>query len=248
MRKIIAIGGGAIGKAGHAKDVLQIDREAIRLTGKKHPKLLFIPTASLDDERYVKAAAIHFEKRLGCTVQNLLLYRDKPSKKEIKKKIFSSDIIYVGGGNTYRMMCFWRKMGIDKLLRMAAAKGIVLTGLSAGAICWFRQGNSDSRLYSSKSKKLIKVSGFNLNPTLVWPHYDSEKRRKPALKKMMKKMSGIALALQDCTALEVVEDRCRILSTRKQSNAYKVYWKHGKFYHVKLKRDRFLSIEELVRK
>ena len=248
MLKIVAIGGGAIGRARHPKDTILIDREIKRLPGKKKPKLLFIPTASLDDEKYVAAIQRHFGRRLGCKMDTLRLYKGRPSKRIIRKKIFSADIIYVGGGNTFKMMCLWRKLGIDTLLKQAAAKGIVLSGLSAGAICWFKQGNSDSRLYSSGSKKLIKVTGLGLIPTLVCPHYDSEKRRKPALKKMMKNMSGIALALQDCTALEVVGDKCRILSTRKKSNAYKVYWKRGKFYHTKLKKNRFFLISELVRR
>lgn len=246
MLKIVTIGGGATGKAGHPKDTILIDREIKRLSGKKKPKLLFIPTASMDAEGYILALQRHFGRRLGCKLDTLLLYRHRPSKHIIRKKIFSADIIYVGGGNTFKMMCLWRKLGIDALLKQAAAKGIVLSGLSAGAICWFRQGNSDSRLYSSGSKQLIRVTGLDLIPTLVCPHYDSEKRRKPALKRMMKKMSGIALALQDCTALEVVGDRCRILSTRKRSNAYKVYWKRGKFYHEKLTPWKFIPLSRFL--
>src|SRR6202167_1800452 len=132
-RTIVAIGGGEIRTRGTAA----IDREIIRLSNKKHPKLLFIPTASSDSERYWKHVQEYFGKFLKCKTDVLFLIRQHPPKKQIRSKILSADIIYVGGGNTLMMMRLWRRLGVDKLLIAAYEKGIVLSGISAGSICWF---------------------------------------------------------------------------------------------------------------
>jgi len=138
--KIIAIGGGEIGKPNpdggfYPIETLKIDKHSIALTGKKNPKLLFIPTASSDSERYYTTVQKYFSK-LGCKTDVLYLLSNKLHKQEIKKKITSADIIYVGGGNTLKMMNEWRKQGVDDLLKKAHNQGTVMTGVSAGAICW----------------------------------------------------------------------------------------------------------------
>ena len=134
MRKIIAIGGGEIGRPGVKNETLGIDREIIKLSGKENPKLLFIPTASGDALGYIESAQNHFGKKLGCKIDSLELIIKKYSKKEISDKILNSDIIYVGGGNTLKMMKVWRKFGVDALLEKAMKKGIDLSGLSAGSL------------------------------------------------------------------------------------------------------------------
>src|SRR3989344_6273389 len=145
--KIIAIGGGEIGRPGYPVETTKIDKEIITLTGKQKPRLLFVPTASSDTESYFEVVKKHFGKRLGCKTDVLYLIKEKPSKKEIEEKIFQSDIVYVGGGNTLKMMKVWRNTDVDKVLKEAYGKGIVLSGVSAGSICWFRWGNSDSRRF-----------------------------------------------------------------------------------------------------
>jgi len=250
-RKIIAIGGGRIMvPLGQQAQTLSIDKEIIALSARKAPRFLFIPTASLDDEAYCERISKHFGETLGCNVDTLLLYRHRNTTKIIKEKILQADIIYVGGGNTLRMMNLWRSLGIDKLLDRARRNGCVLSGLSAGCICWFRQGNSDSRKFANKSDKtLIKVSGLNYLDTLICPHYDVEKHRQPALKQMMKKTRGIAVALENCTALEIVDERFRILSSLKNKNAWKVYWHKGRFYKEKLEKNQgFSALADLLRK
>ena len=235
---------------GQRAQTLSIDEEIIALSGKKAPRLLFIPTASHDDEPYCERISNHFGDTLGCNVDSLLLYRHRNTAKIIKDKILQADIIYVGGGNTLRMMNLWRSLGIDKLLDHARRNGCVLSGLSAGSICWFRQGNSDSRKFANNSNKtLIKVSGLDYVDALICPHYDVEKHRQPALKLMMKKTPGIAIALENGTAIELVDDRFRILSSLKNKNAWKVYWHKGRFYKEKLEKDQdFLALTDLLRK
>ncbi len=248
-KKIVAMGGGEIGRPGFPVETTKIDKEILALTGKKNPKLLFIPTASSDSEMYCETVKKHFGKTLGCKIDILFLITKNPSKAEIEKMILGSDIIYVGGGNTFRMMKIWRKRGVDKILVKAYQKGIVLSGLSAGAICWFRWGNSDSRRMVNPSADLIKVRGLKFINALFCPHYDFEKDRKPELKKMMKKTSGISIAIDDCCAIEIIDDKYRIICSKESAKAYKVYWKANKYYEEVIKKEKtFRDLSALLKK
>ena len=80
----------------------------------------------------------------------------------MRNLILGADIVYIGGGNTLAMMKRWRELGIDKLLKIAYKRDIVLSGLSAGSICWFKQGLSDSRRFRNPKADLIKVTGIGL--------------------------------------------------------------------------------------
>ncbi|MDP2656647.1 MAG: Type 1 glutamine amidotransferase-like domain-containing protein [bacterium] len=249
MKKIIAIGGGDIGRPGYPIETTKIDKEIIKLTGKKNPVLLFIPTASGDSESYFETVKNYFGKKLGCRTEVLYLLKGALTQQEIKNKILSADIIYVGGGDTLKMMQAWKKYGVVVLLRQAYDKGIVLSGLSAGAICWFKYGNSDSRKMKNPNAPLIKVSGLNLVSALLCPHYDFEKDRKSDLKKMMKKTEGIAVAIDNCCAIEIIDETYRIISSKKMANAYKVFWAKGTFHHILIaKEKKFLPLSDLLRK
>ena len=154
--------------------LLAIDKEIVRLSGNKRPKLLFLPTASSDSELYWFYVNKHFGKRLGCKTDVLYLIKEKLTTEEIKNKILSADIIYVGGGNTLKMMRLWRRLGVDKLLKQAWRNGTVLCGISAGSICWFESGHSDSMsFYSPKNWKYINVQGLGFIKGIHCPHYDS---------------------------------------------------------------------------
>jgi dipeptidase E len=228
-------------------ETTSIDKEVIRLSGKKIPRVLFVPTASSDSQGYADVFAKHYGEKLGCVVDNLWLYKDKLSREEIVAKIFNSDIVYVGGGNTLKMMKLWRKLGIDRILKDAADKGVIMAGLSAGAICWFEYGNSDSRKFKNPQAPLIKVTCLGWIEALLCPHYDIEVDRKPDLKRMMMTTPGVAVALDNCTAIEVVDDQYRIITSKNTANSYKVYWKRGEFFQEKLDIDgEYRSLRELV--
>lgn len=245
MKKVIAIGGGEILN----KETLTIDKEIIKLTNKKNPKLLFLPTASSDSEGYYKTVQNYFGKKLGCKTSVLYLIKDTITKEKLAKEILAADIIYVGGGNTLKMMKIWKKLGVDKLLKQAYDRGAVLSGLSAGAICWFKFGNSDSRKMLNPKAPLIKVQGLNFFPALFCPHYDSESYRKPELKEMMRKVSGIAIAVDNCCAIEIVDDKYRIISSKDSANAYKVFWSKGKYHQVLIqKQKQFMPWNNLFKK
>ncbi len=249
MKKIVTIGGGEIGRPGYPVETTKIDRELIRLTGKKSPVVLFIPTASSDSEGYYEAVKKHFGKRLGCKTNVLWLIKEKPNKKSIEQKIISADIVYVGGGNTQKMLRVWKQSGVDKILKKAWESGVVLSGLSAGSICWFNGGASDSRRFNNPKADLIKVTGLGFIPALHSPHYDVEKDRRSGLKKIMKKTSGVAIAIDNCCAVEVMDDTYRVISSKPRANAYKVYWKTGKYHEeVLLKTREFRPLSNLLTK
>ncbi len=247
--KIVAVGGGEIGRPGTKIETESIDREIIRLTSKTHPRLLFIPTASEDSESYYQVVENYYGKKLGCKTEVLYLIKGKPTKKEIEQKVFGSDIIYVGGGNTLKMLKLWRRYGLDAVLKKALNRGIVLSGISAGAICWFRYGNSDSLKFSDKRNPLIKIQGLNFIPVMACPHYDSEKSRRPSLTRMIKEKGGISIALEDCSALEVLGNKYRVLTSLKKANVYKIYRENGKVIEEKIPNDgKYRPLEELLRK
>ena len=244
--KIVAIGGGEIGKPGTKVETLSIDKEIIRLTGKAHPRLLFIPTASGDSEGYCSVVQNYFGKRLGCDVRVLSLLKQTPSKSEIRECVFGSDIIYVGGGNTLQMLKVWRRNGLDDILEEALDKGVVLSGVSAGAICWFKYGNSDSLKFSDARNPLIKLQGLGFIPLMACPHYDAEKSRRPSLRRMIKERGGMSIALENCTAFEVADDKYRILTSSRKARAYRVYKLKGKIVEEELPLDgRYRLIAEL---
>lgn len=256
LRKIVAIGGGEIGgpreDVGNSRDfaeTLFIDKEILRLTKKKIATLLFIPTASNDSESYFKIVKKHFLRVGFASVNVLYLLDESLTRAQIKEAILSHDSIYVGGGNTLKMMTVWRKLGVDKILRSALDKGIVLSGISAGSICWFSQGSSDSRLLTGGSNKLIKVTGLGFIDAVHCPHYDVERHRQADIKKKMINSTKVAICLDNCVALELVGVNYRIIKSKPTAKAYKVYWKNKKYYVEELgASDSFKGIDTLLTK
>ncbi len=228
IKKIVAVGGDGIKNF----KTFAIDREIIRLAQKKHPKLLFIPTASSDSENYYKGVEKYFGKKLGCKTDVLYLIKETPSPKAIKNKILGADIIYVGGGNTLKMMKLWRHLGVDKLLGTAWGKGTVLCGLSAGSICWFDSGHSDSMsFYNPKKWEYINVRGLGFIKGIHCPHYNSQTfgvLRKNHFRKMIQKIGGMGIAIDNNCAIEFIDDKYRVITSKKSAKAFRVFKKHGK--------------------
>ncbi len=130
--------------------------------------------------------------------------------------IAAADIVYVGGGNTLRMMKLWRRRGVDRMLMKAAADGTVLAGVSAGAICWCTAGVSDSRSFNAHDGTwpYIAVRGLGLINVLLSPHHDGDPGRGNGLRRLVRTKRLVGVGLDDCAALELVDERFRILSCR----------------------------------
>ena len=249
MKKLFIIGGGEIGRPGTPIETTKLDKEMLKLTGKKKPRLLFLPTASGDSESYYDVVKQHFGKRIGFTTDVLYLIKDKPNKKEVEKKIFSADVIYVGGGDTLKMLRVWKKTGVDDVLKKAYEHGVILSGLSAGSICWFKGGPSDTRTFKNPKANPIKITCLGWLPAIHSPHYDVEKDRRPAIKKIMKRTPGVAIGIDNCCALIIINDKYKVIATKPTANTYKAYWKAGKFFEVKIKKTKdYRPISELFSK
>ena len=232
MGKIIAIGGGELKDL----DTLPIDEEIVRLTGKKRPSALFIPTASKDADGYCETFKQVYGEKLGCKVDFLKVFDDynTPSQKDIKNKIMSSDLIYVGGGDTSMMLERWKSLGIDEFLKQAYKKGIVLSGLSAGAICWFLYGSSDSQKTEAEPEKLVRINCLGLVNATLSPHHIREQHRDFGLAKIMKTTDGVGIALDDNCAIEIIDGTYRFIRSKENTYAKRIYYKNGKVHSEKL--------------
>lgn len=223
--KIIAIGGGKLA----LRETLPIDRRVVELTGKRRPQALFIPTASADNPEYCEGFERIYGSLLGCRVQSLRLLADPADRGIAREKIRAADLIYVGGGNTLRMMKLWRKLGVDKLLKRAARDGVVMAGTSAGGICWHEWGLSDSRAYTTKDGNwdYIRVTGLGLVSHMFCPHLDAEKRHAP-LVEMLRKRHGAALACDNNAAAYYDGTQVICLTSAKKARSWLYRYHNGK--------------------
>lgn len=216
MGPIVAIGGGSMGMG----QTLPIDRRIVELAGGR--RALFLPTASSDDPAYIDGFRHTYGKRLGCAVDVLCLIRERPDARRIARAIGRADLVYVGGGNTLKMMRRWRHLGVDRLLVAAHRRGSVLSGLSAGCLCWFEGGHSDSMFYYHPKKwDYIRVRGLGLIGGTGCPHYDTEKRDRSFIA-MIRRIGGVGLALDNGAALEVADGRRRVLTSLKGAGVYRL--------------------------
>ncbi len=210
--QIIAIGGHAFAKSGK-KPVFE--QYILRQTKANNPRIAFLGTATGDSSRYITHFYATFS-RLRCRPSHIPLFEQTP---DLRKILLAQDAIFVGGGNTKSMLAVWREWGIDTILREAWRKGIVLAGTSAGAICWFQEGVTDSW-----EGKLMPLKCLGFLKGSCCPHYDGEKDRKPAYKKFLKsgKMKP-GIAIDDGAAVHYVGKRLRkIISAEKAARAYAV--------------------------
>jgi peptidase E len=160
----------AIGGWKTPKDALPLMRYFIELTGKPNPKVCLLPTAMGDSSDSI-VSYYDLMNQLECRPRHLRLFQ--PSRVDsFEEYLLDMDAIYVGGGNTLNMLAVWKEQGIDKVLQKALKKGIVLGGGSAGAMCWFEQGCTDSR-----PGKLTAMECLGWLPGSACPHFDLEKRR-----------------------------------------------------------------------
>jgi dipeptidase E len=210
-RQIIAMGGG--GFSMEPENHL-LDDYILNSTGREKPKICFLGTASGDARGYIESFYEFFNKK-SCTATHLSLFFGQTP--EIESFILSQDILYVGGGNTRNMLVLWKEWGLDKLLLKAYNNGTILCGLSAGSICWFEQGLTDSvPTQLNRLDCLGILSGSNC------PHFDGEPERRPAYIKLIQEgtlMNGIAI--DDGCALHYIDEKLiRIVSSRQTAKAY----------------------------
>ena len=156
----------------------------------------------------------------------------------------------MGGGNTLMMMRRWRHLGVDRMLRAAFDHGAVLCGVSAGAICWFERGHSDSMaFYNPDDWKYIAVTGLGLVKGIACPHYNSHTNgvpRRQDFQQMLKRRGGPGLAIDNNCAVAFTDEGFRVLTTRRRVGAYTLSIEHGEVIQRKLPRStQYMPVESL---
>ncbi len=213
MLQIIAMGGGGFSME---TDNSRLDRYVLAQAAAAHPKVCFLAQASGDSASYIDKFYDAFAA-FDCIPAHLSLFN--PHTADISGFLAEQDVIYVGGGNTKSMLALWREWGLDTILRHAAQNGAVLAGLSAGAICWFENGLTDS---IPGPLSALRCLGYL--PGSCSPHYDGEAERRPAYQKMIATGALAAgYAFDDGAAGHFVDGALKgVVSSRPSAKGYYV--------------------------
>ena len=206
---------------------LALDRYILSQTRKQNPSVCFIPTATGDSDAYIAGFYAAYSK-LKCRPTHLPFFRRTP---DLRALILAQDVIYVGGGNTKSMLAVWREWQLPRILHQAWKSGIVLAGISAGAICWFQAGVTDSW-----AGHLAPLPCLGFLPDACCPHYDGEKERRPALHKFLARRAlPRTLALDDGAAAHFIGRKLlRVVVSRPGALGYTVQSRNGKVAELPL--------------
>jgi peptidase E len=207
---IVAMGGGGFSM----EETPVLDDYVLSLTGKPRPRVCFVPTAGGDRDEYI----VRFYTRFASVAEatHLSLFR----RKVVDLHAFAAeqDVFYVGGGNTLNMLAVWREHGFVRALADAWRAGKVLAGVSAGSICWFESGITDSF-----GPNLVPMSGLGFLPGSNCPHYDGEAARRPAYQKAVAEGMAAGIACDDGVGAHYANGQLvRVVSSRKGAKAYRV--------------------------
>jgi peptidase E len=211
-RQIVAFGGG--GFSMEPGNTL-LDDYVLGATGRERPRVCFLPTASGDADHYI----VRFYRTFcasGCEASHVSLFRRGGGATDIHDHLLTRDLIYVGGGSVISLLGTWRAHGLDTTLRLAWERGVVLCGLSAGSLCWFKQGVTSFHAGNPRA-----VEGLGLLPWSNCVHLDDEPHREDAYREMLLEGMAPGYAAEDGTALHFVDDALeRVVSSRPAARAY----------------------------
>ena len=215
MRQIIAIGGGGFGRNPSDR---KIEKYIVDQQSKENPNVCFIPTATGDNDAY-KVNFYDVFTKLNCNPTHIDFFKRTINLGEHIKK---QDIIFVGGGNTKSMLAVWKDWGLDILLKEAYQNGVIMCGVSAGAICWFEKGITDSW---ADDLAIMDCLGFVEG--VCCPHYDEEPARRPYVKaKLATNVINECIGVEGHAALHVTnEESYKSVNFGTNKNSYVVSYK-----------------------
>jgi dipeptidase E len=177
-------------------------------------RLLYVPTANREES----GRTVYWYERLRdrATMTNLSFFPWPPA--ELRELALAQDVILVSGGSTANAIAIWRTHGFDTILREAWEAGVLLTGWSAGMICWFEHGVTDSF-----GPELGPMDCLGFLPGSACPHYDGEERRRPVYTELVTSGFPAGLAADDDVALHFVgTELAEVVTTREGAAAYRV--------------------------
>ncbi len=221
---IIAIGGGGFGRS--PKNPI-IEDYIVNLSSSVKPKIAFFPTASAENKDYVVNFYKAFSK-LNCKPEYISLFQNTQNLSQVFDQ---SDIIYIGGGNTKSMLAVFKEWEIDKLLLKSYQEGKILCGVSAGAICWFEKGITDSW---EGDLRVLECLGFLKG--VCCPHYDGESKRRPAVESFIRNQEiNRSICIEDGAAVHYENNNLKsAISFYPNKNAYDVSIKDNKLKETSL--------------
>ena len=223
--QIVAMGGGGWGME---PDNPLLDWYIYKLSDNKEPKVCFIPTASGDSEEYIQRFYRHFIPK-PARLSHLSLF--EPSTSDLETLILGQDIIYVGGGNTKNLIALWKEWELDCILRKAWQKGIILCGVSAGSICWFKEGVTDS---IPGERTVLNCLSFLAGSNC--PHYNWEAYKNGYHRLLSEELISPGYAADDGVGLHFIGDRLeKVVSSRPEAKAYHLEKKGGEIVKNPLK-------------
>jgi dipeptidase E len=221
MRRILAIGGGGFMMEDAPSP---IDEYVIRLTGKARPRICYLATPSGDLPAHLDRFHAAYGN-MGCETSHLAFFRQPDLRSipvvDFRTRLLEQDAIFVGGGNTKSALAVWREWGLDTVLRETWESGVLLAGMSAGAMCWFDAGLTDS--FWGAAYRPLDCLG--LLPGGCAVHYGSDQKRRATLH-AAQRAGAIprSIAIDDFAAsLYVGTSLDRVLSWRTGSTAYQVH-------------------------
>ena len=207
-KKIIAIGGG--GFTHHSDESL--DQFVLDQSKKINNKIGFLATASKDDKEKISS----FYKRFGNIESELSHFNLTLNVDGFSEWILEKDIIYIGGGNTVFMLEIWRKYKLEQIFKNAYEKGIILSGVSAGAVCWF-----DWILSDSVGPGFNPLRGINLISGSCTPHSSNIKRINQFETDIKDSKLPDGIAIDDGVAVVFIDGKpTEVYSSRKNHKAY----------------------------
>lgn len=216
--KMVLIGGGNIGRADTDYETKQIDEKVVRLSEKTNPKFLFIGLASEFSDSYYKIIKDIY-KNLGCETGKIS-NKTLTHMEVVEQKINNADIIYLGGGDTVKLVNILKETKMDVMIKNAIERNCVIVGISAGAIACCKYGLSDYEIISNISNDYVKINGIGYLDYMFVPHFSSDQRKKKTLESILSEDKGIkALCADDCAAI-IIDKKMSVIKSSIKANAY----------------------------
>ena len=177
-------------------------------------RVLYVPTAANEDPTYT----VWWYERLRGRADMAHLHFFPWPPADLRSMALGHDVILVTGGNTANAIAVWRTHGFDEILREAWESGVLLTGWSAGMLCWFEHGVTDSF-----GPELASMECLGFLPGSACPHYDGEERRRPVYTRLVADGLPAGIAADDDVALHYVGTDLRgVFTSREGATAYRV--------------------------
>ena len=219
--KVVLIGGGESGRGNTTYETEEIDQEIVKMSEKEHPNLLFIGLASAHADSYYDLIKNNF-KKLGCNPVYLKKSNLINNPDLVKDKFQNADIIYIGGGDTLKLLERIEEYRLKGYFKDALERNTVLAGISSGAILLAKEGYSDSYILRGEKDTYEFVQGLNFVPYSICPHYHKDEEKTKALKQSLKGKDKKVYGLENGTALIIEDYSLRVIHSIKNAKAYEV--------------------------